>query len=302
MFLVTVIILICGNVVIYGSPRLIFHIHKHQGWLIYLNSAKLGAYCLFFVFIFSDYIFPYSIIIIASASLLLDGHSFSEIIEAIKTIENPDTVFSIVAGLIETRLPMSDTPDHKLFAYMGSVSITTLLTTVTFTHFVIKKREFTSFKMLDEASKVYSSKSYIDDLLLEASINLENVLVSVEEGKCYVGLIQELPLTIQEHGVGIESLRMWLVFSGYRDEKKRFVIVHNYDKAWQSIESSIQEFIAESEKNSGTTVTKEHYPEIFGSIVEPSISIPSSKILSVSKFDPDYYDSFILDKEQEKAM
>lgn len=290
MFLAVAFLLIIGIIATYSTPRLLFHVHKHEGWLIYLNSAKIGAYCLLASYVFSDYIFPYATAIVYFIYVVLAGDvpilvAWQDIFE----LPKPQSLFSIVGHYIEKRAPGFPRPEEELSSFLASIMLTTFFLTLIF-RFVHSYFSFGFIAATNEASEVFSSKSYLDDLLLEASVNLEYVLISVEGGKCYVGLIEEMPLAIQENGVGVESVRLFIVKSGHRTkDEQRFEIDHDYDTVWLSIKNTIEESISRIE-NDG--ITYDNYPEIEAGLVEPIISIPRDRIVSISKYDPEYYNSF----------
>ncbi|UYG07283.1 hypothetical protein [Halomonas sp. M4R1S46] len=291
MFLATVALLICGIIATYSTPKLLFHVHKHEGWLIYLNSAKIGVYCLIIGFIFSEIIFPAATsLVYAAYSIFSLDLSFKKAWENTFTLPKPASFFEFIeTSLVVPFYGKIGSENSSLFIRTTSAAVGTLLLTIIFRH-VHDKFSFNFVNATNEAAEVFSSKSYIDDLLLEASVNIEYILVTVEEGKCYVGIIDEIPLAIQENGVGVEAIRLFIVKSGHRCHKDRtFVIDHDYDEVWLSIKNSISENIANIEEQG---ITYENYPEVETEVVEPIISIPRGRILSVSKYDPEYYHSF----------
>lgn len=290
MFLAVALLLIIGIIATYSTPRLLFHVHKHEGWLIYLNSAKIGSYCVLASYIFSDYIFPYATALIyCMYTVLCEGVSMSSAFHNLLNLPKPQSLFSIANYYIEKRVPASSLQGREFSLFLSSILITTFFLTL-IVRIVHPLFAFGFVAATNEASEVFSSKSYLDDLLLEASVNLEYILVSVDGGKCYVGLIEEMPLAIQENGVGVEAIKLFIVKSGHRTEDTQaFEIDHDYDTVWLSVQTSIRDKLAEIEEKG---VTYENYPTIKEEIVEPIISIPRERIVSVSKYDSEYYHSF----------
>jgi len=119
-------------------------------------------------------------------------------------------------------------------------------------------------------------KDDLENFLYERMISLSPIQVTVSSGKVYVGVVQD--------NGGINPKREWFTIvptqSGYRNEHQQVTYTEFYDEI-------------EVSQTDDQHKPRKKYEDLF------SLTIPKSKIVSVSNFDKTVYKQFLEKREKE---
>lgn len=247
-------ILICGIIWIQNDPQQSFRVSTFQGWLIYIHAAKCG-----FTLVLSSFIFME--IILGSAATLI-GKFFGT--------EYQLTPINIISDLIKISLPseLTNTSSISTNLYglhaaieLVSISILSIYTTYILTKIlrssIWSKDHFRSFYL----QSFWRKHSIFDYFILKTMQEKDLMQVTLENRKCYVGLVSRIQEP-NEETTGHKHITLIPIISGYRHKDTLSIIFTNqYPK--------------------NPTHNKINYND--------AIIIPIESISSVSGFDIDIY-------------
>ncbi|MDI5886053.1 hypothetical protein ACFO0O_17680 [Cobetia amphilecti] len=213
-------ILICGIIWIQNDPQQSFRVSTFQGWLIYIHAAKCG-----FTLVVSSFIFME--VILGSAATFLIGK--------IADTEYQFTPINIISDLIKVSLPSELTSNsgvsenlYGLYAAIEliSISILSICTTYILT-WILKsgiwhKNIFRTFYL----HSFWEKHSIFDFFILETMQKKDWMQVTLENRKCYVGLVSRIQEP-NEETTGHKHITLIPIISGYRHKDTLSIIFTN---------------------------------------------------------------------------
>ncbi|TWI53043.1 hypothetical protein IQ22_02882 [Pseudomonas duriflava] len=257
MFLLLLLpILVSGFLVCHWHPLYYFRLHRYEGQYLYLQSARLGLFCSLMALVLHLALF----LVVSNRSWPVGAYTLSL------------NYFTALARLIQRTGTIEAASQATQMAWILILTITALLIPRCWAvlakvnlklRYGLKEENYATFIMAG-----LLKDSPLDDLLLNATINKETLMLSLDERKVYVGRITTLGEPSETEGAD-QEVCIKPIMSGYRDK----------DKLWVTF----------------TT----HYAEADKDIY---LTIKQSQIVSATKFDFDAYERFVRSKKVEPTV
>lgn len=252
MFLLLLLpILVSGFLVCHKHPLFYYRLHRYEGQYLYLQSARLGLFCALLSLTFNLALF----LLVAQHDWTVAGRTFSL------------DYFSGLASLILRTHAIEEASQAAQLSWILILTVTALMIPRPWAFLAkayikrrhgLKEENYAMFLMAG-----ILKDSPLDDLLFNATINRETLMLSLEERKVYVGKITTLGEPSETEGAD-QEVCIKPIMSGYRDK----------DKLWVTF----------------TT----HYADADKDIY---LTLKQNQILSATKFDFDAYERFVRSKK-----
>jgi hypothetical protein len=233
-FLLLLPLLVSGFLVCLKHPVIYFRLHRYEGQLLYLQVARYGMNCLFVSFAF-----------FALMSLIVShswaGFCFPKFENVCVPAFSTDFLSWIGSKFVLMDLAKSE-QRGQLAAFTVLVGVGSMLLPVPWTRLLIRKlRKKVNRRLARRPSAVSKAKPGADDdvlytyllkesvthsprltMLYQAFATREQVMLSMEDRKVYVGYISSLGAPTEVSGID-QELQLIPTISGYRDDDTREV-------------------------------------------------------------------------------
>lgn len=260
--------LVCGIIWIQSDPKQSFKISTYQGWLVYLHAAKFGFFLIVFSYLAIELTLGSLIDWVARLWPSFDPEARITPVNAITKI--------ITSSLPETLTHTEVKGLHGLHSTVEilSVSIISVFFTYLLTRLFKGLWNHEIFRIVYLES-FWRKHSIFDHFILKTMQQGDFMQVSLENNKCYVGIVNKIQEP-NEETTGHKHISLTPILSGYRHKETQSMIFTNRypkDPARDNIKYN------------------------------DAIIIPIDKIINISGFDFKIYNSTadnLLEKDDEK--
>lgn len=257
-------ILISGFVHLSRYPKEKLKLHRYDGQLLYLKSAKHGVVYLiitsFLCFLLKDF--------------AIANHSFQPVTWLIDTIKSRD--------LSNEKISTSEVQ----FAWLLVISFLTII----FSYFCTCLAQLYTFSLDALSERYYGNKvqsiSYLGDILKDSPIdslfynsfsNLKAILITLKSKKVYVGIVNQLGEP-NESSLPNQEISIVPALSGYRSsDKLKVIFTNDYDEL-DSNENDISTIIKVCEIETASWFNAEVYERVNGNVDNAQTQSGSSDV------------------------
>lgn len=220
--LLLLVILVSGFSYCQKHPEYYYRLHRYEGQYLYLQSGKLGLFCFLISCVFNYLLLkilstPINICSLGGRTLGVD-------------------YISVIADFIKRNNLFSTEYSPSQLSWVLALSVTSLVIPyfVRPLYFFFYKWKFkfdsdfqVNFMILSKLFK----ESPLDDLLWNAVLSQDTVMITFEDRKVYVGTISTMGEVTENKGAD-QEIRLYPILSGYRDKDKLTVdFTTSYEKA-----------------------------------------------------------------------
>ena len=257
-------ILISGFVHLSQYPKEKLKLHRYDGQLLYLKSAKHGV----------AYLFITSILCFLLKDFAIATHSFQPVTWLVDIIKSRD--------LNKEKISTSEVQ----FAWLLVISFLTII----FSYFCTYLAQLYTFSLDALSEKYYGNKvqsiSYLGDILKDSPIdslfynsfsNLKPILITLKSKKVYVGIVNQLGEP-NESSLPNQEISIVPALSGYRSSDKLKVIFTNDYAELDSNENDISTIIKVCEIETTSWFNAEVYERVNGNVDNAQAQSGSSNI------------------------
>ncbi|MBW4964809.1 hypothetical protein KZZ04_00315 [Pseudoalteromonas sp. CR1] len=245
-------ILISGFIHLSQYPKEKLKLHRYDGQLLYLKSAKHGVV----------YLLITSLLCFLLKDFAIASHSFQPVTWLIDIIKSRD--------LNKEKISTSEVQ----FAWLLVISFLTII----FSYFCTYLAQLYTFSLDALSEKYYGNKvqsiSYLGDILKDSPIdslfynsfsNLKPILITLKSKKVYVGIVNQLGEP-NESSLPNQEISIVPALSGYRSsDKLKVIFTNDYDEL-DSNENDISTIIKVCEIETTSWFNAEVYERVNGNV------------------------------------
>lgn len=275
MFLLLILpILISGYIVFTSHPYHFYRLHRYEGQLLYLGSAKIGLFCticsIFAVMLLNQYM-PAEVKVIGF-SINIDVHSYlKELLAGFDKSRSADLAWVLIITCSSLLSAHIYTVLAKLKLYLRCINLPTFSQLTRYIRFRYRWAcNFLKYKKakkirraprlsVSERSKVLLMASILndsplDDLFLKSYIQDGfYLMMTMEDRKVYIGRVTSLGEPNESEGLD-QEITITPFASGYRnDDNLKVTLTTKYDE----VDSDISITIRQDKIISATRFTEE---------------------------------------------
>ena len=245
-------------------PKEKLKLHRYDGQLLYLKSAKHGVV----------YLLITSLLCFLLKDFVIASHSFQPVTWLVDIIKSRD--------LNKEKISTSEVQ----FAWLLVISFLTII----FSYFCTYLAQLYTFSLDALSEKYYGNKvqsiSYLGDILKDSPIdslfynsfsNLKPILITLKSKKVYVGIVNQLGEP-NESSLPNQEISIVPALSGYRSsDKLKVIFTNDYDEL-DSNENDISTIIKVCEIETTSWFNAEVYERVNGNVDDAQAKSKGSNV------------------------